>query len=78
MSGLEQEAQAKTYGTLLAHRTSGWFDIELYCLGRYYCEIWRQQPTGQVTYVEPFAEQDKLLPYLKRVSLPLGLVSKLG
>jgi hypothetical protein len=75
MSGLEQEAQVRAHGTFLARRTSGWFNIELYCIGLFYCEIWRQQPTGEVTYVEPFAEQDRLLPYLKRVALPLGLVA---
>ncbi len=56
-------------GTRLLSRQVGAYDIDLFSLGNFYAEIWRNKEDDRIYAITPFKDVSRLDPYLKEIML---------
>jgi hypothetical protein len=66
----EQAAYVFTHGTYVAQRYEQGYDINLYHLHTFFCEVWVCQKRAELVRLRTFTGSQPLLPYAELVRLP--------
>jgi hypothetical protein len=58
------------WGTLLAVRHWGSYEISLYDIGRFFAEVWLDKKESRIIMISAFKDHQCFSPYLEEITLP--------